>query len=344
MDLSMILINARSLLPKVHNLSAIVAITQPSLICVTETWVSVETPDTAVSIPGYNTRRCDRRNSRGGGCAIYSKSELRATSIDDCSLEGIPRAIWISIEQTKRLVLSCITSCRCSVQADTSANDGNPVTHSTEIKDVVPNTLAPLIVLIKSSSRLPKHVSGRWPYTKPWATFLSYHFTQILMVGDFNALNACWMELQRFAAALTKVVQQSARTQHVVALTRYRTGQLQSLLDLVITNGRQLDGHMLINAILGHSDHGLGYQDLFKQLSLHHEGSARKVFAVLLVIRRNLCRITRMDLQILYGAYVRSLLEYANQVVHSGRKKDVILIERVKRANAKMTAGLKSVD
>ncbi|GAA49072.1 hypothetical protein CLF_102449, partial [Clonorchis sinensis] len=53
---------------------------------------------------------------------------------------------------------------------------------------------------------------------------------------------------------------------------------------------------------------------------------------------------TRTDFQILYGAYVRPLLEYANPVVYSGRTKDVILIERVQRAATKMVAGLKSMD
>ncbi|GAA57115.1 hypothetical protein CLF_112200, partial [Clonorchis sinensis] len=72
----------------------------------------------------------------------------------------------------------------------------------------------------------------------------SYHFTHLLLVGDFNAPKAPWMELQSvgssgpFAAALTEVVQQSAWTQHVVAPTRYRAGQQPSLLDLVITNER----------------------------------------------------------------------------------------------------------
>ncbi|KER31187.1 hypothetical protein T265_02512 [Opisthorchis viverrini] len=51
-----------------------------------------------------------------------------------------------------------------------------------------------------------------------------------------------------------------------------------------------------------------------------------------------------MDFQILYGAYVRPLLEYANQVVYSGRTKDVTLIERVQRAATRMVAGLKSVN
>ncbi|GAA47799.1 ubiquitin carboxyl-terminal hydrolase L5 [Clonorchis sinensis] len=78
--------------------------------------------------------------------------------------------------------------------------------------------------------------------------------------------------------------------------------------------------------------------------SLHLEKSAQKAFAVLRMIRRTFSRITRTDFQILYGAYVRPLLEYANPVVYSGRTKDVILIERVQRAATKMVAGLKSMD
>ncbi|GAA56635.1 ubiquitin carboxyl-terminal hydrolase 12/46 [Clonorchis sinensis] len=72
---------------------------------VTETRLPVETSDSVVSIPGCNIHRCDRRNSKGGGRAIYSKSELRETPIDDSSLEGSPEVIWISIEQTKQPVL-----------------------------------------------------------------------------------------------------------------------------------------------------------------------------------------------------------------------------------------------
>ncbi|GAA49791.1 hypothetical protein CLF_103605 [Clonorchis sinensis] len=78
--------------------------------------------------------------------------------------------------------------------------------------------------------------------------------------------------------------------------------------------------------------------------SLHLERSAQKAFAVLRMIRRIFSRVTRTDFQILYRAYVRPLLGYANPVVYSGRTKDVILIERVQRAATKMVAGLKSMD
>ncbi|GAA49004.1 reverse transcriptase SjR1 [Clonorchis sinensis] len=105
-SLSIMLFNARSLLLKIHNLRAVSAIAQPSVICVTETLLTDETPDTAISLPGYDIHRSDRKNYRGGGCAIYSKTELRATLFVDSSLEGIPETTWISTERTKRPVLS----------------------------------------------------------------------------------------------------------------------------------------------------------------------------------------------------------------------------------------------
>ncbi|GAA41702.2 hypothetical protein CLF_105176 [Clonorchis sinensis] len=78
--------------------------------------------------------------------------------------------------------------------------------------------------------------------------------------------------------------------------------------------------------------------------SLHQEKSTKKAFVVLRMIRRTFSRITCVDFQILYGAYVRPVLEYANQVVCSGRTKGVTLTECVQRAATKMVAGLKSVN
>ncbi|GAA53293.1 hypothetical protein CLF_109948 [Clonorchis sinensis] len=78
--------------------------------------------------------------------------------------------------------------------------------------------------------------------------------------------------------------------------------------------------------------------------SLHFAKSAQKAFAVPRMIRRTFSRITRTDIQRLPGSRIRPLFEYANPDVHSGRTKDVILIERVQRAATKMVAGLKSMD
>ncbi|GAA55083.1 hypothetical protein CLF_106659 [Clonorchis sinensis] len=78
--------------------------------------------------------------------------------------------------------------------------------------------------------------------------------------------------------------------------------------------------------------------------SLHHEKSVQKAFVVLRMIQCTFSRITRTDFQILHGAYVRRPLEYANQAVYSGHKKDVTLIERVQRAATKMVVGLQFTD
>ncbi|GAA53826.1 serine/threonine-protein kinase MRCK beta, partial [Clonorchis sinensis] len=60
-------------------------------------------------ILGKYSRGERSKNSRGGGCAIYSKTELRATPFVDSALEGIPETAWISTERTKRPVLvGCI--------------------------------------------------------------------------------------------------------------------------------------------------------------------------------------------------------------------------------------------
>ncbi|GAA49551.1 PCLO piccolo [Clonorchis sinensis] len=81
-----------------------------------------------------------------------------------------------------------------------------------------------------------------------------------------------------------------------------------------------------------------------RSFSLHHEKSAQKALTILRMIRRTLFRITRMDIQILYGAYVKLPLEYINQVVYSERKKNVKFTPRVQQPAAKMVTGLKFVD
>ena len=110
--LTLLLINARSLLPKLHHLSAICAISHPSIVCVTETWFTQTTPNSAISLPGYDVHRTDRspdsRNS-GGGCAIYTRVELAAQIIVDPMLSTIRDSIWISSSSCiPSLLLGCI--------------------------------------------------------------------------------------------------------------------------------------------------------------------------------------------------------------------------------------------
>ena len=76
----------------------------------------------------------------------------------------------------------------------------------------------------------------------------------------------------------------------------------------------------------------------------HHLAAAKKGFAVLAMIKRTFPRIQANDFHALYGVYVRPLLEYASQVVHSGLQKDALVIERVQRRATKLVCGLRNVD
>lgn len=46
------------------------------LICVTESWLHENIPDSSIAVEGYNFLRNDRGHSRGGGICVYYKNDL----------------------------------------------------------------------------------------------------------------------------------------------------------------------------------------------------------------------------------------------------------------------------
>ena len=76
-SLSVLSLNARSLLPKRDELVALCLATSPDIVCITETWLSPDIADSEVSTPDYSLFRKDR-NRRGGGVAMYVRQCLRA--------------------------------------------------------------------------------------------------------------------------------------------------------------------------------------------------------------------------------------------------------------------------
>ena len=64
--------NARSLLPKMDELAAIMEAQSPDLICKVETWLSPEVSSSEISLSGYQVCREDR-DRHGGGVLIYLK-------------------------------------------------------------------------------------------------------------------------------------------------------------------------------------------------------------------------------------------------------------------------------
>ena len=60
----------RALTNKVDEIQEIAELNSISAICITETWLSPNVPDSCVAIPGYNLFRKDRITT-GGGVCIY---------------------------------------------------------------------------------------------------------------------------------------------------------------------------------------------------------------------------------------------------------------------------------
>ena len=70
------LINAQSLFPKIDELRAIVSMSMPSTICITEAWLSSAVEDNLLLLSWYNLKRCDRYTHKGSGTAIFVRESI----------------------------------------------------------------------------------------------------------------------------------------------------------------------------------------------------------------------------------------------------------------------------
>lgn len=70
-------VNIRSLLPKIDQLRAWLEYNKPSIITISETWLSTNISDSDISLNNYTLYRADR-GSRGGGVATYVSSNLQS--------------------------------------------------------------------------------------------------------------------------------------------------------------------------------------------------------------------------------------------------------------------------
>ncbi|KAA3680206.1 uncharacterized protein DEA37_0007411 [Paragonimus westermani] len=74
--------------------------------------------------------------------------------------------------------------------------------------------------------------------------------------------------------------------------------------------------------------------------SYHHQLAAKRGLVTLGMIKRTFPRIDKRAFHTLYRVHIRPLLEYANQVVFTGLKKNILTIEHVQRVATKMVIGL----
>lgn len=75
--LGIIHVNAQSLLPKMGELELLLYNVRPDIACITETWLSDNTPDGILNRMDYTIYRLDRlHQKRGGGIACYFHNSL----------------------------------------------------------------------------------------------------------------------------------------------------------------------------------------------------------------------------------------------------------------------------
>ena len=103
--------NVRAIASKVDEIQQIAELNSAGIICITETWLSANIPDSNVSIPGYNLFRQDRVHTTGGGVCVYIDDKIPCKLINSCVEDNV-ESIWLSIRPYRlpRQITSIILS------------------------------------------------------------------------------------------------------------------------------------------------------------------------------------------------------------------------------------------
>ena len=73
---------------KLDFISVLIIDTTPDILVISETWLSSKTPDSDVTLPGFNLHRIDRK-AKGGGVIIYTREHLVTRVI---SASSVPKS------------------------------------------------------------------------------------------------------------------------------------------------------------------------------------------------------------------------------------------------------------
>ena len=98
---SLYLLNARSLSPKLDELTALLATSPVDLVAITESWLRSDIDDSLLSISAFNLFRKDRIAGRGGGICVYLNNVIPCKRRLD-SENPIFECLWLTLHP-KRL-------------------------------------------------------------------------------------------------------------------------------------------------------------------------------------------------------------------------------------------------
>ena len=107
-SLSVIYLNARSLVNKINLLRSYALTYKPSIICVTETWANSNLPNAYFHIESFNIYRCDRSSSRGGGVMMYVTQKIKSCLRNDFSIDNVEAITCEIILNDGSLLFSCV--------------------------------------------------------------------------------------------------------------------------------------------------------------------------------------------------------------------------------------------
>ena len=98
-NLKILLLNARSVVNKLPELEAFVALHNPDILCVTETWLHSEILSSEVEFLDYGVVREDRPMGKGGGCVVLHKKHLpiKKMEIKSPALNPEVQALWCKV-------------------------------------------------------------------------------------------------------------------------------------------------------------------------------------------------------------------------------------------------------
>ncbi len=109
---SFLLLSACHLSNKTDELSAVVAINNPSVVLITESWLSEAIPDSAVTIgPEFKIFRLDRATA-GGGVLTYVHSSILATSLVPAEASD-KEVLWLLLNNNNNMteyLITCLDS------------------------------------------------------------------------------------------------------------------------------------------------------------------------------------------------------------------------------------------
>ena len=180
--LSVFYCNARSLIPKLGFLCNYASTYNPSLIAVTESWLTKDIPSGFLNLPRYVDYRKDRDFARGGGSVLLVRDDVVSRPVSLPPLQSRIDAVACQIVVTNDLSLGCL----CIYRPPNSEEEDN----------------LKMLSVIRS--------------------FLSLNFHHNLILGDFNYPDINWSQSYVSGQGDTffRFTQNNFLLQHVMMPTR----------------------------------------------------------------------------------------------------------------------------